>query len=68
MQFRHVGDSEQPRPLHWEFSACTNDDELRLRLAHAGDGGQAERLLATACDYLRSLATVLATAAQEETR
>ncbi|WAP53526.1 hypothetical protein [Streptomyces sp. S465] len=57
-----------PRPFHWEFSAYTTGDELRLRLAHAGDSGQAERLLDMACDYLRSLAAVLGTADQEESR
>ncbi|MGV9849030.1 condensation domain-containing protein [Streptomyces sp. NPDC003442] len=57
-----------PRPFHWEFSAYTEGEELRLRLAHAGDGGQAERLLDTARDYLRSLAAVLDQAAQGESR
>ncbi|MEU5614274.1 hypothetical protein AB0H03_37195, partial [Streptomyces sparsogenes] len=68
LPYRDDRGPSNPRPFHWEFSAYTKDDELRLRLAHAGDDGQAERLLDTACDYLRSLATVLATAAQEETR
>ncbi|MEU1785129.1 condensation domain-containing protein [Streptomyces sparsogenes] len=68
LPYRDDRGPSNPRPFHWEFSAYTKDDELMLRLAHAGDDGQAERLLDTACDYLRSLATVLATAAQEETR
>ncbi|MFI9630673.1 condensation domain-containing protein [Streptomyces sp. NPDC052042] len=57
-----------PRPFHWEFSAYTKENELVLRLAHAGEKDQAERLLDTACDYLRSLATALDTAEQEESR
>ncbi|WP_421106421.1 condensation domain-containing protein [Streptomyces sp. NEAU-S77] len=66
----HRGDRapDNPRPFHWEFSAYTTGDEVRLRLAHAGDGGQAERLLDTACDYLRSLAAVLDPAETKELR
>ncbi|MGR3938404.1 hypothetical protein [Streptomyces sp. BRA346] len=66
----HRGDRapDNPRPFHWEFSAYTKGDEMRLRLAHAGDGGQAERLLNTACDYLRSLAAVLDPAETKELR
>ncbi|MFF4407452.1 condensation domain-containing protein [Streptomyces sp. NPDC001404] len=59
---------DNPRPFHWEFSAFTKGNELTLRLAHAGDGGQAERLLDTACGYLRALAADLDTAQRKESR
>lgn len=59
---------DNPRPFHWEFSAHMKGGELVLRLAHAEDGGRAEHLLDTACDYLRTLTTVLGTAERKESR
>ncbi|UCM87876.1 condensation domain-containing protein [Streptomyces marincola] len=59
---------DNPRPFHWEFSAFTRGGELTLRLAHAGEADQAERLLDTAEDWLRALADHLGTAQREEQR
>ncbi|MCX4967003.1 condensation domain-containing protein [Streptomyces sp. NBC_00654] len=56
------------RPFHWEFSAHMTGGELVLRLAHAEDGDGAERLLDTACDYLRTLTNALETTEREESR
>ncbi|MEU3712063.1 AMP-binding protein [Streptomyces catenulae] len=50
---------DNPRPFHWEFSAHTEGDTLRLRLAHADGTDRAERLLDAACGYLRDLAAAL---------
>ncbi|MGW1835089.1 condensation domain-containing protein [Streptomyces sp. NPDC002067] len=59
---------DNPRPFHWEFSAHTQGDELRLRLAHADDTDRAERLLDAACDHLRDLAGALDRVAREAAR
>ncbi|MFF9481570.1 AMP-binding protein [Streptomyces sp. NPDC014733] len=59
---------DNPRPFHWEFSAHTEGDTLRLRLAHADGTDRAERLLDAACGWLRDLAGALDGAGREVTR
>lgn len=59
---------DNPRPIHWEFSAYTKAGELTVRLAHADDEDEAKHLLDAACNYLHALATTLDTAQQEKSQ
>ncbi|MFE6741886.1 condensation domain-containing protein [Streptomyces tubercidicus] len=64
----HHGDRgpDNPRPIHWEFSAHTKTGKLTMRLAHAGNEDTANHLLDTACHYLHTLTTTPHTAPPKE--